>query len=532
MFLISVACSQVASAQTLGEPAAPGAATMPRWLSQWSPLQLTGDLPRELPGTVSLPSLLTLPAPRVGSFWSAGNPAALPSDVPDSYAQFRFGVNRSHGSYKRPLDAGNDTRIGGTALGWKDLTSNGAAIGRLVVDHLDQNDGAHANVLLPHSSNPFVVLDTIGDQMSGIVMKLDGAGGWRIGKLGAGLGLGYESREIRTVASPVPRRNDVSAAAINGGLDYELANGALQLGVFGRWEQMAQTVLVSSTPPERTRIYVLTGYYEPTAIEPLGYSRRSDRNAGALGISATGSVEGVRWTVFGQSERMNEKQSVALENEPPADEWDADGWTVGFSAQTMLGDSLFLLTVTGRYSSLAGQAVRMDLEEINLEADETEWDLGGELRYLVRSGWTGALVLGTGRYSRQRQDLLARVGSDLNAWTPAAAIEVARYLPWGLALSAGVGYAAHAPWGSVPTPSEMSPAYQKWIAPELQLYGTDATTLTGTMALLWQAGPALSVWIQGTTASLSPSTGSGTTPILPDGSRKRSSIQIGLTMNR
>ena len=240
----------------------------------------------------------------------------------------------------------------------------------------------------------------------------------------------------------------------------------------------------------------------------------------------------MRWTLFGHSDRINEKQSVARENDPPVDEWDADGWTAGFSAQTILGDSLLLLTVIGRYSSLTGLAVRMDLEEINFEADETEWDLGGELRYLARNGWTAAVTLGTGRHSRQRYDLLARVGSDLNAWTPAAAIEVARYLPWGLAISAGVGYAAHAPWGTAPTPSEMSPAYQEWIAPELQLYGTEASSFTGTAAVLWQASPALSVWVQGSTASLAAKTGTGTVPILPDGSRRRNSIQIGLTMSR
>ena len=361
MLFTLLACPPVVSAQTLGEPAAPGAATMPRWLSQWSPLQSTGDLPRELPGTVSLPSLLTLPAPRVGSFWSAGNPAAMPSDIPDSYGQFRFGVNRNQGSYKRPLDVGDDTRIGGTAFGWKNLTSNGAAIGRLVVDHLGHHDGAHANMLLPHSSNPFVVLDTIGDQTSGIVIKLDGAGGWRIGNLGAGLGLAYDSREIRTVASPVPRQNRVSAAGISGGLNYELANGALEFGVFGRWEQMAQSILVSSTPPEHTRIYVLTGYYEPTPIEPLGYSRRSDRHAGALGISIAGRVAGVRWTLFGHSDRINEKQSVARENDPPVDEWDADGWTAGFSAQTILGDSLFLLICPAGNCSMKGKAMVVGL---------------------------------------------------------------------------------------------------------------------------------------------------------------------------
>lgn len=521
------------AAQTLGAASAPGGSPIPGWLTQWSPLGLTGDLPRELPGGgVSLPSLLTLPAPRIGSFWTAGNPAAMPSDVRDSYAQFRLGHTRNKGEYKRPLDAGNDTRLGGTAFGWKELPANGAAIGRLVVDRLDQADGAHADVVLPHSSNPFVVLDTIGDEVAGIVVRLEGAGGWRVGNLGVGLGLGYEGREIRTVASPVPRQYRVSAAGITAGLDYELADGAFQFGVFGRWQQLAQTSLTATVAEQPTRIYVLSGYFEPTATDlaPGLYHRRFDRSGRALGIAIGGAAGGVNWTLYGQRDRLSEKQSVRSENEPPTDDWDADGWTAGLSVQLTLGDSLVLVTIAGRYSTLAGQALRMDLEQVNFQADEAEWYLGGELRYLTRDGWSGALSIGTGRDSRRRQDLLARVASDLNSWMPTASLEVARALPWGLAVSAGVGFSQYAPWGSVPTPWEMSPAYQEWIAPELSLYGTDASSFGGTATVLWRARPALSLWVQGRTASLSAETAIGRLPMAPQGSRNHSSIEFGVTM--
>ena len=99
----------VAAAQTLGAPTAPGGAELPRWLMRWNPIRLTADLPRELPGAAtSFPSLLTLPAPRVGTFWTAANPAGLPTDVYDEYAQFRLGVRQNDGSYRRPLDGGKD----------------------------------------------------------------------------------------------------------------------------------------------------------------------------------------------------------------------------------------------------------------------------------------------------------------------------------------------------------------------------------------------------------------------------------------
>jgi hypothetical protein len=43
---------------------------------------------------------------------------------------------------------------------------------------------------------------------------------------------------------------------------------------------------------------------------------------------------------------------------------------------------------------------------------------------------------------------------------PAVSVEVARSLPWGFAVSLGGGYTQHTPWGGIPTPGEMDPAYQ------------------------------------------------------------------------
>jgi len=530
--LAVAAVPTVAAAQTLGSPAAPGGAEMPRWLTRWSPVGLTGDLPRELPGAATaLPYLLTLPAPRVGLFWTAANPAGLPTDVYDDYAQFRLGVRQNDGSYRRPLDGGKDRRIGGTGFGWKDLAANGAAIGRLVVDRMDQDAGAHADVVLPHSSNPFVVLDTIGDAMSGIVVRLEGAGGWRIGALGLGLGLGYDGRVISTEVSTAPRKYRVSAAGANGGLSYDLFDGALQLGVHGRWEQIAQTTLISSYA-SATRVYVLSGYYDPVPLDldRQGYYRRFDRNATAWGGSVGGILLGAKWTVFAQRDKLSEKQSVQIEDDPPTDGWDADGWSGGLAAQLAIGDSLVLVTVTAEYATLSGQALRMDLEEVNFSAEESGWYVGSEVRLLPHNGWTAAVRLGTGRESRVRRDYLARLASDLKAWAPAVSIEVARALPAGFSLSVGIGYSQHAPWGSIPDPAVMGEGYQDWIAPELSLYSTDASSITGTLVILWQAKPGLSFWAQGRAASLSGDAGTSGLPLTPEGKRKLGSIEVGVTM--
>lgn len=522
----------VAAAQTLGAPTAPGGAELPRWLMRWNPVRLTADLPRELPGAAtSLPSLLTLPAPRVGTFWTAANPAGLPTDVDDEYAQFRLGVRQNDGSYRRPLDAGKDRRIGGTGFGWKDLAANGAAIGRVVVERMDQDAGAHADVVLPHSSNPFVMLDTIGDAMSGMIVRLEGAGGWRIGGLGLGLGLGYDGRDIRTEASTAPRNYQVSAAGVSGGVSYDLFDGALQLGAHGRWGQIVQrTSVVSYAAP--TRVYVLSGYYDPVPLDldRQGYYRRFERNATAFGGSVGGTLLGAKWTVFAQRDKLSEKQSVQIEDDPPTDNWDADGWSGGLAAQRAFADSTVLLTLSAEYATVSGEALRMDLEEVNFAAEEDGLYVAGEVRWLPHNGWSAAVRLGTGRESRVRQDYLARTASDLKAWAPAASIEVARALPAGFSLSVGLGYSQHAPWGSIPDPAIMGEGYQDWIAPELSLYSADASSVTGTLVILWQAKPGLSFWAQGRAASLSGDAGTARLPLTPEGKRKLGAIEVGVTM--
>ena len=530
-----VACSCHLVAQTLGAPNSPGAAVQPAWLTEWSPLSGIADLPRELPGAgTSLPSLLTLPAPRVGLFWTGGNPGALPFDVVDSYAQIRSGYDRHSGDYRRPLDAGTDSRSGGAALGWRTLAENGAAIGRLVAERLHLDDGAHADVVLPFSSNPFTVLDTLGDAVAGTVIRLEGAGGWRLGGLGIGLGVGYDGREVRTVESPVPRIDRVSTSGVTGGLAYDLADGALRLGVFGRREQMAQEVTLHGHAGT-SLAYTFSGYYEPIhwALEPGGvaYWRRFDRLAWAYGTSVGGRVRGVLWTVFAQVERVTEEQYIhRFDNEPPTDGWDADGWSIGFAAQRFLNDSTVLVTVSGKYARLDGQAERMELGEANFTVHENAAHVNAEVRVLPHTGWGVALQFGVRRERRDRRDLLARIGSDLKHWAPGVSVEIARSLPFGLAVSVAGGVSQYAPWGSMPRPDRMSEEYQAWVAPELSLYGSNATTKTGCLTVLWRARERLSVWARGELASLSPDVGIGRLSFTPDGSRTRGRMEVGVTM--
>ena len=521
--------------QTLGAPVSPGGPQHPAWLTEWSPLRCIADLPRELPGGVaSFPALLTLPAPRVGLFWTAGNPGALPLEAGDAYAQIRTGYNRHSGEYRRPLDAGTDSRAGGSAFGWKSLAANGAAIGRVVAERVSYGDGAHGDVTLPHSSNPFVVMDTLGDALAGTTIRLEGAGGWQIGGLGIGLGLGYDGREIRTVESPVPRQYRTLMSGVTAGVSYDLFGGAVRLGLFGRRQQTAQTTYVVAYAGN-SRAYVLSGYFEPVPrdLEPAKgpVRRRLDRVATAEGVSLGGRLIGTTWTAFAQRERTNDTQYADFfEADPPTDDWAAHGWSAGFTAQSALGDSLVLVTAAVRHTQLEGEALRMDLEDVNFETEEYTTYLTGELRLLPQGDWQAALWLALGREHRERRDLLARVRSDIGHWAPAASLEVARSLPFGLAVSAAAGISQYAPQGGIPNPFKMGNAYQEWIAPEMSVYGTEAVCRSGALTVRWGAGTGSSIWFRGTLASLSAKRGVGTLRPLPDGSRSRHTIEVGVTL--
>ena len=523
-------------AQSLGISNAPGGADFPLWLSLWSPLSTSADLPRDLPGgEASLPSLLTKPAPRVGLFWLAGNPGALSFENLGSYSQIRTAYDRRSGDYRRPLDAGTESRTGGDAFGWKSLGSGGGVVGRVLVERLRRGDGTHETSVLPFSSNPFLVLDTLGDAMATTVMRLEGAGGWRLfGGLGIGLGLGFDGREVRTEASGVPRRYRASASGVTAGLVYDIAGGALRLGVYGRRVQTAQILSVYGYAGSSLE-YVFSGYYDPVPFEILPGSspfwRRGDGVAWAYGTSVGGRLLGVEWAAFGQVESAAEGHygdgSAVF---PDTDNWDTDGWTIGLSTQRLFGHNQYLATVLGRYTSLHGDAERLDLNEVVFTASEYSALLSGEIRMLPLYGWGAAAQVTLGRERRQRHDTLARIGSDLQHWAPGASVEITRNLPRGFAVSAAGGYALHAPWGEIPTPTRMSGPYEDWIAPELSLYGAKASSRTGAFTVLWSRSDGLSLWAQAKLASLSPTEDLGRLQYAPQGSRTRSRIEVGVTL--
>lgn len=532
--LIAVAAlapaAETARAQATDAPGTLNGDGLPGWVTDWSPLAYLADLPRELPGrAAAFSELLLMPAPRIGVFWTAGNPAGLPFEVGDEHVQFGFGLLNASGDCRRPLDAGEFARRRFSGLGWGELGERGGVIGRAVVDRTNLKEGAFADVLLPYASNPFIVMDTTGDELGRTAARLEGAGGWRVARLGLGLSLGYEAAETRSIASPVPRLDRSSASGVAGGVTYELlGDGRLRAGVSGRWRRAVERIQIYQAAAQ-TRLYQLEGYFEPEPLDPGSrYDRRLERGAWGLDLAVAGRALGGSFAGFARTEQMQEIQFNRLyESDPPHDRWDADGWTAGGAFQRQVYGERLLLTAWARYSTLSGKTHRWDLEDVTFRTDEKRLDAGLELRVLSWPGWQAAALFSLAREDRMRRDILARTRSDIRSWQPSAGIEVVRSMGSRFALAAGALLAGYAPSGGIPDPASLGPVTQEYVAPKLALQVTGGRTMKFRLGARWQATAGLALWAQGEYASLTPTEGAVSIPVEPTGDRSGWTLDFG-----
>jgi hypothetical protein len=176
-------------------------------VSGWSPLRLAGTLSRTVTGaTLSLPGLLTAPAPRSGLFWSTGNPAALLSEAVGAWSMYQLRHHSAKGTYRRPLDPDTESRVRLRAEGWTGGGTRAAAAGRVVVDRASFGAPFFPNVMDPFDTTPLLVVDTTGTDVNRTIARVEGAGAVAFGPLAIGASLGFEAGESRTVAAPVPRK--------------------------------------------------------------------------------------------------------------------------------------------------------------------------------------------------------------------------------------------------------------------------------------------------------------------------------------
>lgn len=517
-----------AAAQDLGSKPV----DVPAWLQAWSPLLWTADLPRILPSAVpSLPDPLLWDLPRTGQFWSAGNPAALRFELEDNLSAYRAVQARESGSYRRPLDPERSSDAGLTAVAWKPFGERGAAIGRVRVAHVGL-DTARSDYDLAYPGSPYVVMDTAGSTLGRTDASLEGAAGWRAGHFGLGVILGYRAQQTRTQAAPVPRVLSAADPGAGAGVVWSVSP-RLRLGVHGRWRAHAERVLLYSIAAP-SRVYWLQGYYEarPQDIASGWYQRRLERDGLALNLSAAGELAGAAWTAFLERGGEEERQAPPGQNDPKWDTWNTDAWTIGGALRRAPAGARVQLVLSGRYTTLSGQARRGDLPDtVTFLGDESVFD--GAVDARVQAAPTVQL-LGrvTLRYeNRTRRDQIAALRSELQAWTTGLGLAAAwRPVP-SLALSAGAAFATFGAGGAIPDPTNLGVAYRSYVAPELSLEATDARAWAASLSALWSVLPSGSLWARVQPASLQ-AVGGTLLPLLPHGDRTGWTLETGVIVRR
>src|SRR6266566_3140492 len=187
-----VLCAALGARPALSQVAGSSSENQPSWLVTWSPLETRADLPRRLPFVDGAGGLL-LPPPRVGQFWTAGNPAALQHELSDTLTDFGVTLAHESGSLRRPLDPGASSQRRASAMGWMPLTERVAVIGGVTLEQETFDPGSHADVVEAYPTSPFVTIDTSISATRNTGARLEGAVSTRFGTWGLGLALGYDA---------------------------------------------------------------------------------------------------------------------------------------------------------------------------------------------------------------------------------------------------------------------------------------------------------------------------------------------------
>lgn len=494
------------------------------WWRRWSPLAPVADLVRPSAPVPVFSLVLLTPTPRIGLAWTAGNAAALARDVADAHTEFLGAVRGESGLFRRPLDAG---RVGSqlvSASGWRPLGTSGGVVGGVTVERASSSEGAAANAFKPYGMSPHVFADSSGADLGRTLARIEGAGGWTLGAWGLGLALGHQSWDTRTGVTQMPRSQRGSRSGASVGITRDLASRRMTLGAHGRWRSEVQRLSLSTRQAETTA-FLFEGYGEPV-IQRLaarqGYARRVEREGGAAGLSAEIRTAGLRWIVFGEASKLEERQFDQLTtNYPPTDHWDARGHVAGIAAEAGAQERGTHVVASLRWTAVSGDATRAGLEEegVLFEADESVVDGAVDLRVDPGNGWKAGAHLSILREDRDRTDRLGRIRSSVQAWRPGFALEAGHDVGTRLALGTGAGLAWYTPSGGIPDPSQMGAGYRTWIGPELSYVATGSRTLSGLLTLRWLSPGGQAVSIEARYERVSVREAAVSLPLAPTGSR-------------
>lgn len=527
-FLLLPTLSGMADAQSAGlDPDH----ELPHWMRGWSALRGAADLPRRLPGVGVATSSFQFDSPRLGSFWTAGNPGGLVDGIRDARSDFMFGWSRQRGDYRRPLDPGAARLLQGQAQAWKGFSPTVSMLGRVVFDQERLDPGTRADASAPYATSPFITIDTSGTGFRRTRAVLEGAAGWKLGGWGLGVTVGFDARDHTTILSGVVRRVRLATPGVVLGATRRM--GAIEVGVLGRYRHKAEEIRVFQRSAA-THVYQLAGYREVEAIATQPpYYRRREENSSAFGVSLAGQLGKTTWSLLAEKTRQREGLWRQQINDPARDRWNANGWEARAGLQRAVG-SRGLLTVHAHITSLTGEGdLSTDSADVIFRAEESAWDVEAELRLLpAGSGWAGTATLGLAHESRDRRDVGGNspIGASVGSTSPYLAVELGRSLGERFFLAVGGALSFYGPTSALPDPSNRGPLYQTYSAPELDLSSSRATPVAFSLMLKYRAAKSATLWLSGRTERLSSSESVPISAFTPSGSRTATSFSGGVIL--
>lgn len=501
---------------------------LPIWLETWSPLQPRASLPRHLPHAGVVPASLLLPAPRVGLFWTAGNPGGLRDELVDTRTDFAVALARASGNLRRPFDPARSTMQQASGFGWTPLDTRLALLGRLMADQERFDPGSPTDVLEAYSSSPFVTFDTSTTATRRSRVRLEGTAGLRLGPWGVGVALGYEAREHQTIESGFVRRTRYTSPGATIGLTRAI--GSVRSGPYARWRNRAETIFLIERAAQGIAVQ-LEGLREVQPLEIIGsYYRRIAEDIPSVGWSAAGLLGEGAWALYTERSWLRERLTSQEANDPEEDTWDVNAWGIGGAYQSSASRrTVFVLQA--RYTTLRGDGdLALDTAGVIFRAAEQAAVGSAELRLLPDTlGW--ALVFGVQvRWEhRLREALTVPIAADVTGLTTGASVEVGRAFSPRLFASATVGSARYSSDSSFPSPVVFGPVYRAYVLPEYDLLSRPAQPWMGAVGVRWLVGPRTSLWMRAVGERVSPLR-EGPTAFGPEGARKVLGATVGVTL--
>lgn len=530
-FLI-VASTVAIAASVQAQTAADGvqATTTPRWETAWSPFTPIAEVPWVPTSTTALPDLLGATAPRIGMFWTAGIPAAIPFEMRDQRIALDGAGAQDGGAYRRALDPVSPSVQQVTGLAWQPVGDWGGAVGRVVADREAASEAPFSTVVDPYVVDPFVLTDTTSPPQRRIRARLEGAFGWRFGSWGVGIAGGIEASDHSTVNARFAHLGRTAQPSAVLSLARTLFGG-IRLAAFARWTRGTETI--SLTPyTESGRAYSLDGYNDPDP-QDISFAqylfRRAARAAHAFGGALSGSALGASWVAYAERGYRHDHYFTAQIANPPTDTWDAGGWRGGGALQRSVLDSALLLTATMTYAAASGDARLAALQGVIYRGGAKTLDLSLDARWAPARAWTVAIRGSWERMHWTGQDYIVGVRTDLVSWTPSITAAVARRFG-AFAVSAEGGMGWYAAQGTIPDPSKLGPVYDTLVAPSLGLAATPARPFAAGLAIQQRTGRGVSLMLAGRWQHLSPTTTA--VPSAPSGARWGWSTRVGVVVTQ